>query len=135
MSESEREARFQDAISKLKWWSEIVGIFSSWAIVIGVTLLSLRTIERMPSADDPDYNFVLAMANNMTFLAVVFVFVIYTSRTAWLVYCWVSKLHKDGGGWLTRGSDYFVTAVTVCTLVIGMFSIAATVANLQMSFD
>lgn len=135
MSESDRERRFQEAVAKLKWWSEIVGIFGSWALLIGVTFVSVRIIERIPPAGDPNFKPVLAIANLATFIVIFSFFVIYTVRTAWLIYCWVSKTHNDNGGWFSRYSDYLATAVLVSLLAIGMLSIAMTVANMQLSFN
>lgn len=130
MSEGERELRFQDALAKLKWWSEIIGLFSTWAIIIGIMFVSLRTIDRLPQPDAPSYNFAFQMAHKFTFLAITSLFVIYSLRAAWLVYCWVSKLHSEKGGWLIKGTDYIFTAVIVSALVMGMLSMATTIAQM-----
>jgi hypothetical protein len=132
MSEDERELRFQDAIAKLKWWSEIIGMFSTWAIIIGIMFVSLRTIDRMPQPDALSYNFAFDMAHKFTFVVISAFFFIYTLRTAWLIYCWVSKMHNVKGGWFTKGTDYISTAIIVSALVVGMFSMATTIANMQV---
>lgn len=134
MSEDSRELRLQSALANLKWWSEIVGILSSWAVVTGVTFLCVKALDRMPESDSPDFNLFLQVSTLVTVLVVLALFVIYSLRLAWLVYCWVSKMHSPEGRWFTKTTDFVTTALIVVSLFVGMFSIAASIAGVRLSF-
>lgn len=131
MKTEDREARTDKALADLKWWSDLVRIFVSWAVSVAATVISYRAVTRITD-DDPFDRYPLAFATTVTFMMVGVVALIFSAKVVWLFYCFVSDVvtsDDDGkhGFWSVTASVVYVSSFAV-----GMLSLALSISNIQL---
>ncbi|MDX0406649.1 hypothetical protein GOL41_22010 [Sinorhizobium medicae] len=130
MASVDHDARFQNAVEKLKWWSEIVGILSTWSVLIAISFVAMKAVRRLPD-NAAEFQPLEALSASVTMFVVVGATFVFSLRVLWLSYCWVST----DGGRLSKVNNFLVWLVVCIPLFIGVLKIAYVIAETSMQIS
>lgn len=133
MAALDREERYQHALSSLKWWAELVGILSAWAVMITATIILSQATSRFMLMVDlgvPKNSPIPTMMwmSMLTFYMFLFWTGVVSLRIFWLIYCWISRFQSDGD-WMKSIQNIVLATAFGIMLFGGVFTVAIVIAS------